>query len=119
MGWDAFAFKGDKCVFEMHGNNAIKKKFVNASNGIKRRKIIVDGGLKYGVLGCSGAGLALQQAVGFSVYQDWNEDQVKARHKIANWNFIASGNCDEGDIESAKEFLRVCSENGLKIIFSY
>lgn len=79
----------------------------------------IDGNLCAGGLGVSSSGIALQTLTVRSVYDrdGWDPETVKQL-----WELVASCWSEgEGDgaREGAWEFLKVCAENGLGVVFDW
>lgn len=119
MGWDAFATKNGKDLRVNWSKNTLKdpeldRLFKNAHNYVKRKVGVVDGLLRIGGLDCSIYGLAIQDAVGETVWTEepWDNQKVKELLKHAEWDGLEGGVC-------ARRFLETCAKAGLGIRFSF
>lgn len=128
MGWDAYSLV-PRTLAEMQNPQHVIA-FKESSKTIVEKFGSVDGSLSNGGLGLSYSASMLEKAsektgedvLGFFFhpYQDdeLTPDQVKVLNERLNWNFeIEKG--DEAYLQSAKEFIRVCSDLGVGIRFSY
>lgn len=128
MGWDALSTapiaKSKKLQLKYKKH---REAFAEAVKTVKENADMVDGGLFYGTLDCSDCKYMLRKAAEFSKEDlnwglAWEEgmtpEVVKVMHMFLNWDFKYKKE-DAWAYWSAKEFVRVCAEQGLGIRFSY
>ncbi|WP_333577901.1 hypothetical protein [Sphingobacterium sp.] len=128
MGWDAISSFNSNIRSRAKQNLSIKKKFIEASEYVKKITGSVDGDLSIGALDCSPCHDMLIKAAKNSdkelnwglawSYDGMNPDVVKVMHAYLNWDFKFSKE-DAWAYYSAKEFVRICAENELSIRFTY
>lgn len=129
MGWDAWASVNvhtrewiatyDGARRELVVHHASADAFVAAAEKVRTLTGNVDGFLHAGGLDVSLCGKFLSVATGRDVYGDsWPQDLVKQLSAAAMWPTDV-GTMDRWALESAREFLRVCAEYNLGVVFSW
>lgn len=117
MGWDAYA--GDN-VSRSVPRPAQVRKFAEAARALRKRIGGVDCMLQSAGLDVSTSGEMLKKATGKSVHSEggWSPREVRAAALLAKWDFAVDPE-DVSAWESARLFLRLSSELGLGIWFSW
>jgi|GEM_PF-2228700 len=129
MGWDAYSSAPHSK--SVRGGLKYKKHreaFNQAVYNVRKNAGSVDGMLQFGGLDCSLCREMMRKAAGLSKKElnwglAWHHDGmkpefVKVMHMFLNWNFKYKKE-DAWAYWSAKEFVRVCADNGLSIKFTY
>lgn len=123
MGWDAIS--NVKVIYPKTprpyiADEKLRKVFEAAARRVKRKCRQVDGLLDFGSLDCSTCRIMIEKAIELgsindcSTYSNWSAAKVKKIHKKANWDFPYHVD-DAWAYWSAREFIKACAENDLKI----
>lgn len=128
MGWDAISSANKTWKSRSKAQIKIINEFTNAIDNVIKKTGSVDGGLEVGCLDTSACRYMLEKAAESSKESlNWglayseggmSVEAVKVMHMFLNWDFKYKKD-DAWAYWSAKEFVRVCAENGLSIRFDY
>jgi hypothetical protein len=133
MGWDAYATQADGSKIDINWNPGSAKKapkirnrglhkaFGEAADRVKAEVGSYDWLLPLAGLDCSGCAHFLEQVTGLNAWSEegWSAEKVKDAFEVNLWDFDGEYVGDIGLAKSAYEFMRVCSEQGLAVRFSW